>query len=403
MLLLDASACPPPVAVMATDRLLGMSTAPPLLEILASPSSRLAVLDGPRRPTDRSFTSASKGSMPASAERAYAALAPRSTATRPWKSSASWIRIWRIAGNPGFNASVDHIRVALEQAGVESRVEEFANARPRMGLSGRHGVVRGQRAKCCCRASATASRSASIRSRRRLAAIEAPLVDVGSRRAAADYEGKDVKGAVVLGSADAGQLWQQAVKARGAIGVISTSIAPYIRPDDPATVHVPRSAGRLPVGQRAVRRAAKAFGFKASWRAAARMRERLKDGPVTVKVDVQSTFYDGPSRSLVAEIPGTVEAGRAHRDGRAHPGARRERRRQRLRDAVWRSCVALHSAIEAGALPAPGRTLTFIWARRESRQPHVADGASRSGEGRAIHVRDGHDRRGRREDRRHPS
>ena len=52
---------------------------------------------------------------------------------------------------------------------------------------------------------------------------------------------------------------------------------------------------------------AKAFGFKASLRAAAKMRERLKSGPVKVKVDVRSTFYDGPSRFVVAEIPGTVK------------------------------------------------------------------------------------------------
>jgi Zn-dependent M28 family amino/carboxypeptidase len=49
----------------------------------------------------------------------------------------------------------------------------------------------------------------------------------------------------------------------------------------------------------------KAFGFKASWRAASRMRERLKSGSVRVKVEVKSTFHNGPNRSLIAEIPGT--------------------------------------------------------------------------------------------------
>ena len=51
---------------------------------------------------------------------------------------------------------------------------------------------------------------------------------------------------------------------------------------------------------------AKAFGFKASWRAADAMRARLKRGPVTIKVTIHSTFYDGPNRMVVAEIPGTV-------------------------------------------------------------------------------------------------
>src|SRR5262249_14660718 len=59
------------------------------------------------------------------------------------------------------------------------------------------------------------------------------LIDVGNGGAPADYENVDVKGAVVLGDADVGRLWQQAVKSRGAIGVVSTAVAKYIRPSDP--------------------------------------------------------------------------------------------------------------------------------------------------------------------------
>ena len=51
----------------------------------------------------------------------------------------------------------------------------------------------------------------------------------------------------------------------------------------------------------------KSFGFKASARAAARMRERLKNGPVDLRVEIASSFYEGPNRTLVAEIPGSVK------------------------------------------------------------------------------------------------
>ncbi len=51
------------------------------------------------------------------------------------------------------------------------------------------------------------------------------LVDVGAGDAARPYEGKDVKGAVVLTSGGLSQAWQQAVRARGAAGVISTDLA----------------------------------------------------------------------------------------------------------------------------------------------------------------------------------
>src|SRR5262249_20701594 len=111
---------------------------------------------------------------------------------------------------------------------------------------------------------------------------------------------------VVLGSAPVGSLWQQAVKQRGAIGVISTSIAGYIRSEDPSTFTSPDQQDVLQWGSVAYDETAKAFGFKASWRAAARMRERLKSGAVRLKVDVKSSFYDGPNRMVVAEIPGAI-------------------------------------------------------------------------------------------------
>ena len=189
--------------------------------------------------------------------------------------------------------------------------------------------------------------------------VAAPLVDVGAGTPA-DYAGKDVKGAVVLGSAAAGQLWQQAVKGRGAIGVISTAIAPYIRPNDPSQFAFPDQWDVFQWGSVPYDEAAKAFGFKASLRAASKMRERLKSGPVKVKVDVKSTFYDGPSRYVVAEIPGTVRPAErivmvAHIQ---EPGANDDGSGCGTLLAL---AVALQKAIAAKALAAPGRTLTFIW------------------------------------------
>src|SRR5690606_20708883 len=122
---------------------------------------------------------------------------------------------------------------------------------------------------------------------------EAPLVDVG-RGQAADFEGKDVTGAVVFGDADLGGLFRQAVVQRGAIGVISTSIAHYIA-NDPDILQwgsIPRDAER------------KAFGFKASRRANETLRAALKSGPQRVRVEVASTFAEKPERTLVHEIKG---------------------------------------------------------------------------------------------------
>jgi aminopeptidase YwaD len=267
---------------------------------------------------------------------------------------------WRIAANPGFNESIDHIRQRLHDAGLTTRIEAFS---PRAkGWDYRIGTV----------AFADTAEVLLSRERDRVSlcinsfstpdgGVEVPLVDVGSGAAPSDYNGRDVKGAVVLGSASAGQLWQQAVQARGAVGVISTAIAPYIRPEDPRQFTAPDQWDVLQWSSVPYDADRRAFGFKSSLRAAVRMRERLKAGAVRLKVTVQSTFYDGPSRSLIAEIPGATKPNErivmvAHVQ---EPGANDDGSGCATLAAL---AVAIAKAIRDGALAPPGRTLTFIWA-----------------------------------------
>jgi aminopeptidase YwaD len=298
--------------------------------------------------------------IPPSAEKAYTVLASRVKGDTAMDVVRFMDQYWRIAGNPGFNASIDHIRERLTQAGVESRVDEFPNGR--RGWDYQVGTVsfvdtgevlisrERDRVALCINSFSTSE-----------GGVDALVVDVGAGANPSDYDGKDIKGSIVLGTAEAGRLWQQAVKARGAIGVISTSIAPYIRPSDPTKFTSPDQQEVFQWGSVPYDATARAFGFKASWRAGARVRERLKSGPARLKVDVQSTFYDGPNRSLIVEIPGSSRSAErivmvAHVQ---EPGANDDGSGCGTLMAL---VVALHRAIESGALPAPGRTLTFIWA-----------------------------------------
>ena len=124
----------------------------------------------------------------------------------------------------------------------------------------------------------------------------------------------------------------------------------------------------------------RSFGFKCSWRAAARLRERLSAGPVELRVAIESTFADGPSRTLVAEIRGrTLPRERivmvAHVQ---EPGASDNASGCATLYALAR---ALNESIASGALPPPERTLTFIWgdevnASREWLRAHPDDAAS---------------------------
>lgn len=295
--------------------------------------------------------------LPAGAERAYTALKDRVDGNAAMDVVHFMDRSWRIAGNPGFNASVDYIRRALADAGLDSRVEEFP-LRAR-GWDYEHGTVALADTGEVVLSKETDRVSLCINSFSTDGPVEAPLVDVGAGTPA-DYAGKDVKGAVVLGSGAVGQLWQQAVKSRGAIGVISTSIAAYIRPDDPSKFEFPDQQDVFQWGSVPYDETVKAFAFKASWRAAAKLRARLQNGPARVKVDVRSSFYDGSNRMLVAEIPGAIAPAErvvmvAHIQ---EPGANDDGSGCGTLLAL---AVALHQAIAAKALPPPGRTLTFIW------------------------------------------
>ena len=295
--------------------------------------------------------------FPPGAERAYNAVKDRVDGAAAMDIVRFMDAYWRVSGNPGFNASVDRIHDGLKSAGLATRVEQF-DPRGR-GWDYQTGTVSFADSGEVLLSRERDRVSLCINSFSTPGVVEAPLVDVGAGRPA-DYEGKDVKGAVVLGSAAVGPLWQQAVKARGAIGVISTSIAPYIRPNDPAQFKFPDQWDVFQWGSVPYDEAAKAFGFKASLRAATKMRDRLKSGPVKVKVHVKSTFYEGPSRFVVAEIPGTEKPQErivmvAHIQ---EPGANDDGSGC---GTLYALAIALQKAIAAKALAAPGRTLTFIW------------------------------------------
>ena len=314
--------------------------------------------------------------LPISAERAYRTLAQRVNGLAALETVRYMDQFWRIAGNPGFNQSIDYLRLRLRATGfAESasttepflRVDEWGETR---GWDYEVGSVSFEdsgevllsrvrdRVSLCINSFSTPD-----------GGLVAPLVDVGNGADPSDYANVDVKGAVVLGDADAGRLWEHAVKSRGAAGIISTRVAPYIRPSDPASFKFPDQHDVLQWSSVPYDDTLKAFGFKASWRAASRMRERLKNGSVRVKVEVKSTFHDGPNRSLIAEIPGASRP-----DERivmvAHvqePGANDDASGCAT---LYALAAALSGATKSGRLPRPARTLTFIWAdeMRGSRQ-----------------------------------
>ena len=318
-------------------------------------------------PPPPSSPAASTSEIPPGVEQAYTALASRFDRESAFAVVTFMDRYWRVAGNPGFNASIDHIRGRLNRAGFVDaatagapgtvRVDEFPNGG--QGWDYRVGTLAFDDAPQPAVLSRDRDRvSLAINSFSTVpGGLRVPLIDVG-RGAEADYAARDVKGALVLGDAALGRLWQEAVKKRGAAGVVSTEIAGYVRPAAPPMT--PDEQDVLQWGSIPYDTAVKGFGFKASYRAAARMRERLRQGPVTMRVDIESSFYDGPNRTLVAEIPGRSKPAErivmvAHIQ---EPGANDDASGCATLYGLAR---ALMEAIRSGALPQPERTLTFMW------------------------------------------
>ena len=284
-------------------------------------------------------------------------------------------QFWRNAGNAGFNQSIDRIKARLEAAGFAARPAGPANG-PSLWVE-QSGKAPGWDYTVGTLALVADDHGPSLtllsREQQRVAlcinsfptppgGVVAPIIDVGQGTSPADYDGKDIKGAVVVGDAGTGRLWQLAVVQRGAIGVVSPSMADYIRPGSTAADHAKprREWDVLQWSSVPYDEARRAFGFKATPKAVAQIRDRLTRGPASVRVEIASTFAQAPIRALVAEIPGSVRP-----DERvvlvAHiqePGANDNATGCATLQELAR---AILQGIREKTIPPPARTLTFLW------------------------------------------
>lgn len=290
--------------------------------------------------------------LPPAVEATYQALAPRVDGEVAMATVRVMAPLWRLAGNPAFEQSQQYVFDRLVAAGLSPRYEAFADAAT--GWEQRTGTLRlggpggevllsreAHRVALAINSFSTPAGGASYR-----------VVDAGAGGNAAAYEGKDVKGAVVLVSGSLGAAWQQAVRMRGAAGVISSDLAAYTRPEQTPDV---LQWGSIPFDE-----SLKSFGFKATPRAARRLREALTQGPVTVHADIDTVFHRRPNRTLAVEIPGRSKAAErvvlvAHVQ---EPGANDNASGC---GTLLAAALAIHDAMRRGAVPPPERTITFLW------------------------------------------
>ncbi len=212
---------------------------------------------------------------------------------------------WRMPGNVGFNDALLEVVKALEATGyVEEgpgvtasltyRFEHLELSRPTWDPVQASLRIVGQDAPLMTLAS-NINLVGAYSFSTLAGGIEAELVDVG-RGSAEDFEGKDVRGKVVLADGSVSGLFRQAVQEHGALGVMAYSLSSYNRPE--VNRHIARMSS-IPYDPDA-----ETWGLVLSMNARDALREALAQGPVQVHVEVESRIYPSEELTLVADVRG---------------------------------------------------------------------------------------------------
>lgn len=280
-------------------------------------------------------------------------------ADHTFESMKYFTQFWRIGGGPGFDSCLAHIEADIKSL----------TAPPRSGDAvARYEIFEGQSAGTVW---VPEDAILSMESPEALVLhtfASTPVMlcqnsfphDVTARLAYVprgnkdeDYDQIEVKAQIVLCDVPAASAYRFALK-RGAVGVLSCYVPPHNQPrqhpDIIAESGLPYDNERKP------------FAINISPRTAQELKQRLAYQQVVLRVQVKSSFIERPLKTLAAEIPGTMKPDErvvlvAHLD-HYKPGANDNASGSATLLEAFRSIA---SSIQAGSLPRPARTMTFLW------------------------------------------
>jgi hypothetical protein len=273
-------------------------------------------------------------------------------------------RFHRVHGSPGFAAAADWVRDQALKAGLTDAVVEhfpsdgttrYAHFRSYLGWDGREGRLDevSPQAHPIARfpelpvALADYSQDADV---------TAELVDVAAGTSAKDYEGREVKGRIVLASGALPRVHQLAVEERGALGFLSDfpNQTTAWSGDDPDLVRW----GHLSPYQTKNR-----FAFMLSKRQSREYRARLAAGErITLHAFVRGQMKAANLDVVSATIPGTdpsagevvLTAHLCHQSAGANDNASGSA-------TILEVARTLSRAIASGAIRKPRLTIRFLW------------------------------------------
>ena len=274
-------------------------------------------------------------------------------------------QLHRVPASPGFHEAVEYVIARAKAAGLNDAHVETFSGDGRAWFGTLHGN-RGWRVEGGTldevspqhrRISAFDDVRLSVADNSETADVTAELVDVGSGSRAADYQGRDVRGKLVLCDATPGVCHRLAVEERGAVGLVSYNSnqpSAWWRDDQDL----------IRWGHLDARGRKNTFAMMISVREARSLRDRLAaGGRITMHAVVKARNDDRlPYETVVATIPGSdASAGdivfSCHLDHQK-PGANDNASGCSANLEIART---LKTLVDAKRIPPPVRTIRFIW------------------------------------------
>ena len=271
----------------------------------------------------------------------------------------------RVPASPGFHDAVQYIREQATQFGLaDVHAESFSgDGKTYFGtLLGNRGwkVRSGELLEVTPRArriTSTTDVALAVADNSESADVTAALVDVGAGTSARDYQGKEVRGKLVLADGNPGAVHAQAVSQLGALGIVSYN-------SNQQTGWWRDDADLVRWGHLDAQGRANTFAIMVSVREARDLQRRLSAGDaITLHAKVDAANDDqSPYETVMATIPGSdPSAGEivfsCHLDHQK-PGANDNASGC---SAILEIARTLNTLIGSKTMARPSRTIRFVW------------------------------------------
>jgi hypothetical protein len=275
----------------------------------------------------------------------------------------------RMRGSRGFRAAADHIAARLRaygltEVGLESLPADGTQfygtqkARPAWDAELAELWELDDAGRPRVRLASWESMPLTLAQDSESADVTADLVDVGEGTGPADYEGRDVRGKIVLAAAQPSAVERLAVEARGAVGIVSYA-------QNQRTAWWGEDQNLVRWGHLDSFPKTPTFAFMVTPKQARQWKDRLARGErVPLHAIVKAGRHPGSYDIVTALIPGGDAARRGeeivfscHLD-HPRPGANDNASGCAAILEVARSLAKL---VREGRIPPPARTLRFVW------------------------------------------